>query len=119
MNQIGLADGFSAQILPFLGEPAYVFLLYQFFSQMPRDLYDAVVVDGASPSEIQLLMVLADQPAGAATVAILLGIETGTSISGRCSSPSRTHARPISVGIAGFFGADSITYWNPRCRRRW
>lgn len=111
MNGLGLADTFSAQILPFWSSPLYVFLLYQFFSQVPRDLYDAAIVDGASPFQIYWKVFLPLSLPALATVAILLGIETWNQYLWPLLVTQTNYARPISVGIAGFFGADNI-YWN-------
>ncbi len=111
MNQAGLADSFSAQILPFWASPLYVFLLYQFFSQIPRDLYDAAIVDGASPFQIYWKVFIPISLPALATVAILLGIETWNQYLWPLLITQSNYARPIAVGIAGFFGSDSI-YWN-------
>jgi len=111
VNTIGLSDSFAAQIIPFLASPLYVFLLYQFFAQIPRDLYDAALVDGASPFEIYWKVFLPISLPALATVAILLGIETWNQYLWPLMVTQSDHARPISVGIAAFFGADSI-YWN-------
>ena len=111
VNSVGLADSFSAQILPFWASPLYVFLLYQFFSQVPRDLYDAAIVDGASPFQIYWKVFMPISLPALATVAILLGIETWNQYLWPLLVTQSNYARPISVGIAGFFGADSI-YWN-------
>lgn len=111
MNGLGLSDSFAAQILPFLASPLYIFLLYQFFSQIPRDLYDAAFVDGASPFQIYWKVYLPISLPALATVAILLGIETWNQYLWPLMVTQTDHARPISVGIAAFFGADSI-YWN-------
>jgi len=111
MNRIGLGDSFAAQIVPFWASPLYVFLLYQFFSQVPRDLYDAAIVDGASPFEIYWRVFMPISLPALATVAILLGIETWNQYLWPLLVTQSNYARPISVGIAGFFGADSI-YWN-------
>ena len=111
VNNVGLADSFSAQILPFLASPLYVFLLYQFFRQVPRDLYDAAIVDGASPFEVYWKVFLPLSLPALATVAILLGIDSWNQYLWPLLVTQSNYARPISVGIAGFFGADSI-YWN-------
>lgn len=111
MNKIGLTDTFAAQILPFWASPLYIFLLYQFFSQIPRDLYDAAVVDGASPFEIYWKVFIPISLPALATVAILLGIESWNQYLWPLLVTQSNTAKPIAVGIASFFGADS-TYWN-------
>jgi len=111
VNRVGLADTFIAQILPFMASPLYIFLLYQFFIQVPRDIYDAARVDGARPFEIYWKVFLPISLPALATVAILLGIETWNQYLWPLMVTQTDRARPISVGIAAFFGADSI-YWN-------
>lgn len=111
MNRIGLSDTFAAQILPFWASPLYIFLLYQFFRQIPRDLYDAAVVDGASPFEIYWKVFIPISAPALATVAILLGIESWNQYLWPLLVTQSNYAKPIAVGIASFFGADA-TYWN-------
>lgn len=111
MNKIGLTDTFAAQILPFWASPLYIFLLYQFFRQIPRDLYDAAVVDGASPFAIYWEVFIPISAPALATVAILLGIESWNQYLWPLLVTQSNYAKPIAVGIASFFGADS-TYWN-------
>ncbi|WP_427024911.1 carbohydrate ABC transporter permease [Aureimonas ureilytica] len=109
--KMGLADTFTAQILPWLASPLYIFLLYQFFIQIPRELYDAAVIDGASPFRIYRSVFLPMSAPALATVAILLGIETWNQYLWPLMITQSNWARPISVGIASYFGSDSI-YWN-------
>jgi multiple sugar transport system permease protein len=111
VSKIGITDTLTVQILPWLASPLYIFLLYQFFIQVPRDLYDAAIVDGASPFEIYWRVFLPISLPALATVSILLGIETWNQYLWPLMATQTDKARPISVGIAAFFGADSI-YWN-------
>jgi multiple sugar transport system permease protein len=111
VSKIGITDTLAVQIVPFLASPLYIFLLYQFFIQVPRDLYDAAIVDGASPFEIYWRVFLPISLPALATVSILLGIETWNQYLWPLMATQTDKARPISVGIAAFFGADSI-YWN-------
>lgn len=111
VNRVGLSDSFAAQILPFMASPLYIFLIYQFFIQIPRDIYDAATVDGAGPFRIYWSVFLPISLPVLATVAILLGIETWNQYLWPLMVTQTDRARPISVGIAAFFGHDSI-YWN-------
>ena len=111
INRIGLADSFAAQILPFMASPLYIFLIYQFFIQVPRDIYDAATVDGAGPFRIYWSVFLPISAPVLATVAILLGIETWNQYLWPLMVTQTDYARPISVGIASFFGTGTI-YWN-------
>ena len=111
VTKVGLTDSFTAQILPWLASPLYIFLLYQFFIQIPHDIYDAAVIDGASPLRIYWSIFLPMSLPALATVAILLGIETWNQYLWPLMITQTNWSRPISVGIASFFGHDSV-YWN-------
>lgn len=70
-SELDLVNTFWPLILPaFLGSPFYIFLLRQFFLQIPPDLEDAARIDGASiPQIIWYIMFPLARPA-MATVAI-------------------------------------------------
>ena len=111
VNRAGLGDTFTAQILPWIASPLYIFLFYQFFRQVPKDMVDAARMDGAGPLRIYWSLFLPLSLPVMATTAILLGIETWNQYLWPLMVTQTSYARPISVGIASFFGADSI-FWN-------
>lgn len=52
-SELGLVNTFWPLILPaFLGSPFFIFLLRQYFLQIPPDLEDAARIDGASVAQI-------------------------------------------------------------------
>ena len=50
----GLSDNYLGMIFPFAVNPTAVFIFRQFFKQIPKDLFDAARIDGAS--ELQVLV---------------------------------------------------------------
>lgn len=111
VNRAGLGDGFLAQILPWAASPLYIFIFYQFFAQIPRDFYEAAVLDGAGPFKIWWSVYVPVSLPATATVAILMGIESWNQYLWPVLVTQTNYARPISVAIAGFFGQDDI-FWN-------
>ena len=111
VTKVGMTDTFTAQILPWMASPLYIFLLYQFFIQIPHDIYDAAIIDGAKPFSIYLRVFLPMSMPALATVAILLGIDTWNQYLWPLMITQTNWARPISVGISSYFGHDSV-YWN-------
>ena len=111
VNKAGFGDTFTAQIVPWIASPLYIFLFYQFFKQVPKDMVDAARMDGAGPWRIYWSLFLPLSLPVMATTAILLGIETWNQYLWPLMVTQTNYARPISVGIASFFGADSI-FWN-------
>jgi ABC-type glycerol-3-phosphate transport system permease component len=48
VRQMNLQDSYAALILPWVARPFNIFLLRQFFLELPRELEEAAVVDGCS-----------------------------------------------------------------------
>ena len=48
VNRFGWLDTYHVQIIPFLANPFFIFLFYQFFINLPIELEEAALVDGAS-----------------------------------------------------------------------
>ncbi len=57
VRDYGLADSYLGMILPFAINSTAVFVFRQFFLQLPRELFDAARIDGAS--ELKILMRIA------------------------------------------------------------
>lgn len=111
VNKLGMSDGFSAQILPWMASPIYIFLFYQFFRQVPKDIVEAARMDGASLFRIYWSIFVPLSLPVMATVTILLGIDMWNQYLWPMLVTQSDYARPISVAIAGFFGQDTV-FWN-------
>ena len=48
LSELGWIDTYMALIVPWLAGVFGIFMLKQFFAQIPRDLYDAAMIDGCS-----------------------------------------------------------------------
>ncbi|WP_438348053.1 carbohydrate ABC transporter permease [Paenibacillus sp. FA6] len=71
VNETGILDTYLAHILPLLAMPIGLFLLKQFIDQVPEELKEAAIIDGASEFTVfRKVMVPIIKPA-LATVAIL------------------------------------------------
>lgn len=110
VRSMGLMDGFLAQILPFVANPLFVFLFYQFFTQVPKDLVEAARMDGASFFTIYRSIFLPISTPAIAACAILSGIESWNSYLWPLLVTQTDTARPISIAIAGFLGTDFIQW---------
>ncbi|MFH0993867.1 MAG: carbohydrate ABC transporter permease [bacterium] len=71
MSGLGFTNTLFAHVIPLLAMPIGVFLLKQFMDQVPRELYEASVIDGANNFQIYRSVVLPLVKPALATVAIL------------------------------------------------
>jgi multiple sugar transport system permease protein len=108
---LGITDSYFVQILPFVASPLFIFLLYQFFAQVPSSIAEAALIDGAGPFRIYSSIYLPLNGSSLATVAILQGMGMWNQYLWPLLSISTDNYRPITVAIASFFGSDTIL-WN-------
>ncbi|CAN7590045.1 carbohydrate ABC transporter permease [Pararhizobium sp. LjRoot235] len=111
VSRAGMTDTFAVQIVPWIASPLYIFLFYQFFAQLPKELLEAAQIDGASIFRIYRSIFMPLSLPAVATVSILTGIETWNQYLWPILVTQTDYARPIAVAIATFFGQDSI-YWD-------
>jgi multiple sugar transport system permease protein len=111
VSRAGMTDTFAVQIVPWIASPLYIFLFYQFFAQLPKELLEAAQIDGASIFRTYRSIFLPLSLPALATVSILMGIETWNQYLWPILVTQTDYARPIAVAIATFFGQDSI-YWD-------
>ena len=67
----GWLDSYHVQIIPFIANAFSVYLFYQFFIALPKDLEEAALIDGASRWRIYWSIVLPLSKPVIATVAVL------------------------------------------------
>ncbi len=104
INRFGWFDSFPAQIIPFIAHPFSIFLFYQFFTKIPRDLDEAARVDGASWWQIYWKIALPLSRPVVATVAILQSLEYWNSFLWPLMVTRGPEFRPLSVAMNAFFG---------------
>lgn len=71
MSSLGLTDNMWSHVIPLLAMPVGVFLVKQFMDQVPRELYEASIIDGANKWQIYWHVVMPLVKPALATVAIL------------------------------------------------
>ena len=106
VNRMGITDTYLVQIVPFVAHPFSIFLFYQFMQQIPRDLDEAALMDGASPWRIWWSIILPLSAPVVATVAILQGLEYWNSFLWPLMVTRSDAVRPISVAVAIYFERD-------------
>jgi multiple sugar transport system permease protein len=99
-------DTYHVQIIPFIADAFSIFLFYQFFISLPKDLEEAAFVDGAGVFRIFWSIVLPLSRPVFATVAILQFITHWGDFLWPLMVTRGPDVRPLMIGMQQFFGLD-------------
>ncbi len=99
-------DTYHVQIIPFVADAFSIFLFYQFFLNIPKELEEAALVDGASLFGIFWNIILPISKPIFATVAILQALASWNRFMWPLMVTRGVDVRPLTVGIQTFFGQD-------------
>jgi multiple sugar transport system permease protein len=103
-NRMGLLETLIVQIVPFIAHPFSIYLFYQFFTKLPKDLDEAALVEGATPFQIYSEIVMPLSGPVVATVAILQSLQYWNAYLWPLMVTRGPEARPVSLALAQFFG---------------
>lgn len=97
-------DSYQALIIPFSASVFGIFLLRQFFAQIPKDYYDAAVMDGASHLRFLWSIVLPLSTPALISVGLFTFLGSWNSLLWPLIVTNREEMRPIQVGLYSFIG---------------
>ncbi len=95
-------NNWPALTIPFMGSIFSIFLLKQFFAQVPNELYDAAQIDGAGHLRFLFRVVLPLSKAPLMVILVLSFIGTWNSLAWPMLVTNTPDWRPISVGLMNF-----------------
>ena len=95
-------NNWTALTIPFMASTFSIFLLRQFFAQIPDDLYDAALIDGCGHLRFLLQVVLPLSRAPLMSVIVLNGIWSWNAFLWPLIVTSNETWRPITVGLSKF-----------------
>jgi ABC-type glycerol-3-phosphate transport system permease component len=105
-NYLNWYNTIPAMVAPFLADAFGIFLIRQFFLQVPRELYDAARIDGAGHLRyLAMIMVPLAKPA-IVTLALLEFIWTWNEFRWIQLVTASSNMRTVSVGLVGFLQTD-------------
>ena len=102
--QQGWLNTFHVQIIPGLASAFSIFLFYQFFLDIPKDLDEAASIDGAGPFRIYWNIVIPAARPVIATVAILSFLGGWNAYLWPLLVTQSEQVRPLMPAIENFFG---------------
>lgn len=95
-------NNWPALTVPFMGSVFSIFLLRQFFSQIPDELYDAARIDGAGHLRFLGQIVLPLSKAPVMVIIVLSFIGSWNSLAWPLLVTTEPEWRPIAVGLMNF-----------------
>lgn len=99
----GWLNTYHVQIIPFIVSAFSIFLFYQFFNDIPRELDEAALVDGASRLQIYRHVIVPNAGPVFATVTILTFLGTWNAFLWPIMVIQSEELRPVMVGMQYFF----------------
>jgi len=97
-------NNWPALTVPFMGSVFSIFLLRQFFAQIPDELFDSAQIDGAGHLRFLWSVVLPLSKAPLMVIIILSFIGTWNALAWPLLVTNSPDWRPISVGLTSFIG---------------
>ncbi len=112
MGKLGLINRYPALVLPYtlLTLPLAVWILTQFFSTLPQSLEDAALVDGCTPAQAFLRVILPLSAPGLFTAAILIFIWAWNEFLFALIMTSTPESRTVPVALAMFAGLHELPW---------
>ncbi|GGE27478.1 sugar ABC transporter permease [Pullulanibacillus camelliae] len=112
-NKLGLVDSYWPLIIPTIGGSAFtIFLLRQFYMGLPKELDEAVEIDGGGYFTIFFRILLPLSMPGMATAAIMEFMYRWNDLIGPLIYLSTPDKYPLALGLANFTAAFAQTPWN-------
>ncbi|MBS4195284.1 carbohydrate ABC transporter permease [Lederbergia citri] len=112
-NKLGWIDSYLPLIIPSFGASAFlIFLLRQFYLGIPKELDEAVKIDGGGYFTMYFRIILPLSIPAIATAGIMEFMYRWNDLMGPLIYLSTQTKYPLSLGLAAFRGAYGTTPWN-------
>ncbi|MBS4178453.1 carbohydrate ABC transporter permease [Lederbergia citrea] len=112
-TKLGWADSYLPLIIPSFGGSAFlIFLLRQFYMGIPRELDEAVKIDGGGYFTMYFRIILPLSIPALATAGIMEFMYRWNDLMGPLIYLSTQTKYPLSLGLANFQAAYAATPWN-------
>ncbi len=102
ITRLGWYDTLAGLTVPFMASAFSIFLLRQFFAQLPNELLESARMDGAGHPRLLLSVVLPLSAPPLFTVAFLAFVGSWNSLQWPLVATQTMRWRPITVGLATF-----------------
>jgi ABC-type glycerol-3-phosphate transport system permease component len=112
-RDFGLGDSLLGMILPFAINPTAVFIFRQFFLQLPRDMFDAARIDGASELAILVQVVMPLTRPAILTALLITFIGPWNEFLWPFLITKKLELEPLAVALANYISTVAQSAVNP------
>ncbi|MBT0722212.1 sn-glycerol-3-phosphate ABC transporter permease UgpE [Tatumella sp. TA1] len=113
VSQLGMDNNFAGLILPMLASATATFLLRQYFMSLPQELMEAARIDGASPWQFFIHIVLPLSKTPLAALFVIIFIFGWNQYLWPLVITSDSHVATAVAAIRGMISSgDGISHWN-------
>lgn len=111
-SKANLMDTYTALIIPFISNPFGIFLLRQYFMQVPSEVIEAAKLDDASDIKIMFKIMMPMVKSALVTIGLLSFISNWNGYFWPLIMTNKDAYRTLPIGIALLKDADSLQRWN-------
>jgi len=111
-SKAGLVNSYTALIIPFISNPFGVFLLRQYFMQIPSEVIEAARLDDASEFKVMFHVMMPMVKPALVTIGLLSFISNWNNYFWPLIMTSSDTYRTLPIGIALLKDADGLQRWN-------
>ena len=111
-SDMGLMDTYVALIIPFISNPFGIFMLRQYFLQVPSEVIEAAKLDNASDIKIMFRIMMPMVRPALVTIGLLSFISNWNNYFWPLIMTSQDAYRTLPIGIALLKDADTLQRWN-------
>lgn len=113
-SSVGLANGYVPLVLPaYFGSASFIFFLRMYFSTFPKELEEAMIIDGAGYMQILIKLFIPLSKPALITIALWSFVGTWNDLLGQLIYISNPKQYTIQLGLASFSTMTGETLWGP------
>ena len=111
-SKMGWMDTYQALIIPFISNPFGIFMLRQYFLQVPTEVIEAAKLDDASELKIMFKVMMPMVKSALVTIGLLIFIATWNNYFWPLIMTSKEAFRTLPIGISLLKDSDTLQRWN-------
>lgn len=111
-SKMKMLNSYLSLVLPFISNPFGIFLLRQYFMQIPQEVIEAAKLDNASSSSIMFRIMMPMAKPALVTIGLLMFISNWNSYFWPLIMINNDAYRTLPIGVALLKDSDALARWN-------